>query len=53
MIGDIPPFREQIIQGFPYGFFSSWQNGADITIDSRGGLVLGLFNRLGFSFVWF
>ena len=42
----IPPYREQIIQGFPSGFFSSWQNGADITIDSRGGLILGLFNRL-------
>ncbi len=42
----IPPYRAQIIQGFPSEFFSSWQNGADITINSRGGLVLGLFNRL-------
>ena len=42
----IPPYRTQIIHGFPSEFFSSWQNGADITVNSRGGLVLGLFNRL-------
>jgi hypothetical protein len=42
----IPPYREQIIQDFPAGFFSAWQNGADATINSRGQLILGLSNRL-------
>jgi hypothetical protein len=42
----IPPYREQIIHDFPAGFFSTWQNGADVTINSRGQLMLGLSNRL-------
>lgn len=42
----IPPYKEQIIQNFPAEFFSAWQGGADVTINSKGGMILGLVNRL-------
>ena len=42
----IPPYRQQILQDFPAGFFSAWQNGVDTTVNSRGQLMLGLSNRL-------
>ncbi len=42
----IPPYRELIIQDFPTEFFSAWQSGVDITINSKGGWILGLVNRL-------